>query len=114
MLNDPRWQVNISTTLVMEYEAVLKRELSSLNLSLADIDSLLDSFCAIAKQHNIFYIWRPTTPDPNDDFLVDLAIEAQIDYIISYNKKDLYPIKKLGVGVITPKEFLQLTGEIKQ
>ncbi|MEH1852674.1 MAG: PIN domain-containing protein [Nostoc sp.] len=31
ILNDRRWQLNVSTTLVFEYEEILKREKSSLD-----------------------------------------------------------------------------------
>jgi predicted nucleic acid-binding protein len=51
--------------------------------------------------------------DPNDDFLVDLAIKAQADYIITYNQKDLSPsTSQFGLKIITPKDFLQLVGEL--
>ena len=42
MLNDARWQLNVSTALVLEYEEVLQRERVQLGLSIADIDDLLD------------------------------------------------------------------------
>ncbi len=59
MLNDKRWQVNISTTLLMEYEEVLKRELENLFvLNEQDIDDFLDGICHIANHQDVFYIWR--------------------------------------------------------
>ncbi|ACK70729.1 PilT protein domain protein [Gloeothece citriformis PCC 7424] len=112
LLNDRRLQINISTTLIFEYEQILKREYKDLELSLEDIDDIINAICAIANQHKIFYLWRPLAKDPNDDFLIDLAIEAQADFIISYNKKDLEPVEKFGILILTPKQFLQLIGEI--
>ena len=50
--------MNISTTLVFEYEEVLKREKEQLGLSFEDIDNLLDGICHIANKRSIFYIWR--------------------------------------------------------
>ena len=113
ILNDKRWQLNLSNTLVFEYEEILKREQALLSLSLEDIDRLLNGLCAIARQHPIFYLWRPITQDPDDDFLIDLAIEAQADFIITYNQNDLKPAEKLGIMIVTPKEFLLKMGEIK-
>lgn len=112
MLNDNRWQLNISTTLVFEYEEVLKRERVQLGLSLEDINDLLDGICAISNKRNIFYLWRPVASDPDDDFLVDLAVEAQADLIITYNQRDLQPVERFGISALSPKEFLQLFGEI--
>lgn len=112
LLNDPRIQINISVPLIFEYEQILKREYQDLELTLEDIDNIINGICAISNQRTIFYLWRPLAKDPNDDFLIDLAIEAQADFIISYNIKDLKPIEKLGVLVLNPKQFLQLIGEV--
>jgi putative PIN family toxin of toxin-antitoxin system len=113
ILNDNRWQLNISTTLVFEYEEILKREQMQLGLSYEDIDNVIDALCAIANKRNIFYLWRPLLNDPDDDFLLDLAVEAQADYIITYNQKDLQPAESFGIKVVTPLQFLQAMGEIK-
>ncbi|YAF94287.1 MAG: putative toxin-antitoxin system toxin component, PIN family [Nodularia sp. CChRGM 3473] len=49
----------------------------------------------------------------DDDFLLDLAVESQVDYIITYNQKDLQLAEKFGIKVVTPKQFLQAMGEIQ-
>lgn len=73
---------------------------------------MTDSICAIANKRNIFYLWRPLAKDPDDDFLLDLAIESQADFIITYNKKDLQAAEQFEIRVLSPKEFLQIVGEI--
>jgi len=113
MLNDERWQLNVSTALILEYEEVLKRERVQLSLSLEDIDDILDGLCAIANKRNIFYLWRPTARDPDDEFLVDLAVRTQADFIITYNKRDLQKAEEFGITLVTAKEFLQKVGEIE-
>lgn len=50
--------------------------------------------------------------DPDDDFLVDLAVEAQADFLVTYNQRNLQPVERFGVKVVTPKQFLQFIGEI--
>ncbi|MFN6530884.1 putative toxin-antitoxin system toxin component, PIN family [Nostoc sp. ChiSLP03a] len=89
ILNDTRWQLNVSTTLVFEYEEILKQEKEQLGLSDEDIDNVIEAICRIANRCSIFYLWRPVARDPDDDFLIDLAVEYQADFIITYNKKDL-------------------------
>ena len=97
----------------MEYEEILKREQMQLGLSLEDIDNVIDALCAIANKRQIFYLWRPLSNDPDDDFLIDLAVEAQVDYIITYNQKDLKIAEKfVSIKVVTPLQFLQAMGEI--
>jgi putative PIN family toxin of toxin-antitoxin system len=43
LLNDERWQLNVSTALILEYEEVLKRERTQLGLSLEDIDTVISA-----------------------------------------------------------------------
>lgn len=112
MLNDPRWQVNISTTLILEYEDVLKRP-GMVPISPAAVDILLDGLCSIANQQEIFFLWRPTSTDPNDDFLLELAFCSQADFIITYNASDLRVAAELGIKVVTPREFLRQMGELQ-
>ncbi|NET62599.1 MAG: putative toxin-antitoxin system toxin component, PIN family [Symploca sp. SIO2E6] len=112
LLNDSRWQLNISIALIFEYEEVLKRERKQFGLNLEDIDAVISAICAIANRRSIFYLWRPTAHDPDDDFLIDLAVESQADFIITYNKRDLQAAGNFGIQLVTPKEFLQLVGEI--
>jgi len=71
-------------------------------LNIEDVNDLLDGICAIANQRNIFYLWRPITSDPDDDFLIDLAIELQANFIITYNLRDLRSAEGFGIKVITP------------
>jgi putative PIN family toxin of toxin-antitoxin system len=103
MLESSQFQVHISTTLVAEYEAVLKRGL--LKLSESQIDDVLDFVCARAKHHKIYYLWRPILKDPADDFVLELAVKSQAR-IITWNTNDFKRAMSLGVLVQTPREFL--------
>lgn len=113
ILNDQRFQINVSATLVFEYEEILKREQQQIDLNNEDIDNIINGICHLVNHHEIFYIWRPLAKDKNDDFLIDLAFKCQANFIISYNQRDLKPIEKFGIFILTPKQFLRLLGEIK-
>jgi putative PIN family toxin of toxin-antitoxin system len=112
LLNDGRWQMNLSVPLFLEYEDVIKRPDAGLNLSIKEIDDILDFICAAANLREIFYLWRPVLPDPKDDFVLELAVESQCDFIITYNIKDFMGAEKFGLVVITPQDFLRKLGEI--
>ncbi len=107
-----RFEQNISPTLIFEYESVAKRELSNIALNDSQIDSILDMICNWSIKCEIYFLWRPYLKDPKDDFILELAIESQSEYIITYNKNDFKGIEKFGVKVLTPKEFLEKIGEI--
>jgi putative PIN family toxin of toxin-antitoxin system len=98
----------ISVPLLMEYEEVCKRDGMISNLSLSQIDIVLDQICERATEQQIFFSWRPFLPDPDDDMLVELAIAANVTYIITSNIRDLAPARSLGIQVLKPREFIPL------
>jgi len=97
----------------LEYEDVLSRPESGISLSGQEIDAILDFICAEANLREIFYLWRPVLPDPKDDFILELAVEAQCDYIVTFNLRDFVGAEAFGVSVITPQQFLRKLEEIQ-
>lgn len=112
VLKDSRWQLNVSTALILEYEEILRQNRTNMGLSDQDIDDFLDAICHISRHWNIFYLWRPAANDPDDDFLIDLAVASQADFLITYNVRDMRHIRSFGIEMISPKNFLQKTGVI--
>jgi len=108
MIDGEKFRINISTTLVYEYEEILKLK-SKLDTSY--IDAILDYICLIGKKNSIFYLWRPKLKDIDDDFLLELAVKSNA-IIVTLNGKDFKPASEFGLKVMTPKEFLQHIGEI--
>lgn len=111
-LDDSRWQVNVSTPLLLEYEDVLKRSEMKDFISESDVDTFLDGFGTIAENHEIFYLWRLLSKDANDAFILELAVRVQADFIVTYNKKDFPAAADFDIQLITPKEFLQFVGDL--
>ena len=100
----------ISTSLFMEYEAVMNREkIKELcYLTKHEQEELFQAFLSTCKWNKIFYLWRPNLGDKNDDFLVELAIASNSEVIITDNKKDIkFGELHFDFKVLTPKEFLQ-------
>ncbi|MBA1437872.1 MAG: putative toxin-antitoxin system toxin component, PIN family, partial [Epsilonproteobacteria bacterium] len=108
MIDSDRFVLNISTTLVYEYEEILKIKSK---LETKYIDSILNYICKIGKKNKIFYLWRPKLKDADDDFLLELAV-ASNSIIVTLNEKDFEVAGEFNVQVMTPKEFLQYIGEI--
>ncbi len=100
----------ISTTLFLEYEAVMKREkiqkLCSLNIE--EQTELFQAFLSTCQWNEIFYLWRPNLADKNDDFLIELAVASNSRVIITDNTKDLaFGELHFDIEVLTPKQFLE-------
>lgn len=96
--------------LVLEYEAVAKRQAEELGLSVEDIDDVLDYLCSIAVRHETFFLWRPVLRDPRDDMVLELAVASGCESIVSYNKRDFEAADRFGVKVETAREFLERMG----
>ena len=89
-LDDSRWQVNVSTALLLEYEDVLKRPEMKDFISKSDVDVFLDGLCTIAEFNDIFYLWRLLAKDPNDAFILELAV-ASMPILLSLITKKTFP-----------------------
>jgi predicted nucleic acid-binding protein len=91
----------------LEYEEVAKRNSRTLGLTHSDIDEILNYLCSVSKLHTIFYLWRPFLPDPDDDMLLELAVEATCNRLVTFNLKDFRGAEQFGVTPITPIELLR-------
>lgn len=73
----------------------------------AEIDDVLDYICSVSSHREIYYLWRPFLRDPEDDLVLELAVESEADYIVTYNLKDFVDVDRFAIEAITPKEFLE-------
>lgn len=106
------YQFNLSVPLALEYEAVAKRMVGEIVLNEQEIDDILDFVIKNSNWWSIFYLWRPQLKDPGDDMVLEVAVAAGCEYIITYNINDFKGIEKFGIKAITPKAFLELVGEL--
>ena len=103
-LGDPRWQANISSALLLEYEEKLLEFRADLGLTPAEINTLLDMLARRCRHRVIYFHWRPSSRDPDDDFLVDLAMGSAGDYCVTFNLRD-WPVG-IQPKAVTPRDFL--------
>ena len=97
----------ISTTLLFEYEDILKRNQVDLSLSNQEIERVLDYFCMVSEHQKIYFLWRPYFADPKDDHLLELAISSGTKLIVTHNTKDFKGVEEFGIRSITPKRILE-------
>jgi len=112
LLGTGRFDIHDSVPLVLEYEDVIQRQRAILGLSNRDVSDFINSLCALAQHHEIYFLWRPFLSDANDELILELAVSAQCDYIVTHNLSDFKGIDKFGIKAITPREFLQIIGEV--
>jgi putative PIN family toxin of toxin-antitoxin system len=106
LLDSGKFQLNVSTPLIAEYEEVLRRETPHIKAK-----DVVDYICAIANRHKIFFLWRPVLKDPDDDFILELAVKCNA-IIVTWNIKDFKKAARFSISVMTPKDLLQQLGEL--
>ncbi len=110
-LNDERFEIAVSTPLLFEYEDVLKRPEMSEFISHEEVEEAMDSLRLIAKEYEIFFLWRLLAVAPDDAFILELAVRSNASYIVTYNPKDFASAADFDITLITPRDFLELMKE---
>jgi putative PIN family toxin of toxin-antitoxin system len=113
LVGDERWRLHLSTALLLEYEAVARREAEHLWLRPERIEDVLDYLSANAQGHAISFRWRPWLNDPNDDFILELAVSANVHYVVTHNLRNFAGLDSFGIKAITPAQMLLKLRETK-
>jgi predicted nucleic acid-binding protein len=101
------FEVAVSVPLVLEHESALLRHLAASLFTEDDVRALIDYVCVVAIQQEVFFLWRPFLRDPSDDLVLELAVAAGCDAVVTHNVRDFQGAEKLGIQIITPGRFLQ-------
>lgn len=101
-----QFQLHLTVPLAMEYEDVLHRP-GLLPLPAAAIDAVLDMVCAVAFKQPVHFLWRPQLRDPSDELVLEAAVNAAADFLVTHNLRDFAASSRFAVQVITPGQFLK-------
>ncbi len=111
-------RVNIvSIPLIAEFEDVLTRPehlARYYHLTTQDINLFIDDICAVSHHQKIYFLWRPFLSDLKDDMVLETAFNGNADYIVTNNIKDFKKVQEsFSILPVTPKQFLEIIGELK-
>ena len=94
--------------LLAEYEDVFARtELwRDAVTTRAQRDVVLDAFLSRCRWVEVYFAWRPNLPDEADNHLIELALAAGANVIVSKNLRDLRrgELKFPSLETLTPRE----------
>ena len=101
----------ISNTLFQEIEDVIARErIKNLcPLPSREIRELVNAFYSTCKWVPIYFLWRPNLQDEDDNFLIELAIAGDADFIVTNNIKDLAGAEMMfnELRILKPEQLLR-------
>jgi len=99
----------ICHALAYEYAEVLERKLSAEKWT--RLKSVLGSLLRKAEYTSVYYLWRPASPDPGDEHLIDCAMNASAA-LVTENVRDFAAARdSLGLTVFTPIAFVKILAE---
>ena len=98
----------------MEYEAVCRKPEQCLaaGLSARQADIFVSAVIAMAEPVETHFLWRPQLRDPNDEMVLEVAVNGRADALVTFNTKDYGEApSRFGVDLILPRTA---TGRIRR
>jgi putative PIN family toxin of toxin-antitoxin system len=105
-----RFKLLLSVPLMLEYESVLTRpeNLAASGASREDVSAVLDELASIGKRVELMIRTRPVLSDPNDEMVLETAINGRADAIVTFNERDFRPVaSRFRCLVVRPGEIVR-------
>jgi len=103
---DLRWQPCVTVPLLHEYAEQICNKEHTPAWSPENRDDFLDYLCASSQCFEVHYLWRPLLADEDDHIVLEAALASSSPVIVTFNKRDLVPAERMGISLMTPKEFM--------
>ena len=102
----------VSHALLFEYEDLIGRGSvfdHPVALNFEEREILFNALYSVCRLIDVSYLWRPNLKDEGDNFIVELAVAGNADYIVTKNIKDFRQSELVfdSFKVITPKQLLE-------
>lgn len=106
-----RLEVLVTTSLFLEYEAVLKRPEQRLasGLTMERTDQVLAGLAALCKPVEVHFRWRPQLADAADEMVLEAAVNGSADALATFNLRDFASAgERFGLAVVRPGAILRM------
>jgi putative PIN family toxin of toxin-antitoxin system len=99
----------LSVPLAIEYEAVCRRSEHRVEAGLSDrqVEIFLNAIIAMGEPVATHFLWRPQLRDPNDEMVLEAAVNGRADAVVTFNVRDYGDAaSQFGVEVLLPREAM--------
>lgn len=99
-----------SVPMMLEYEAVLMRpeQLQAMGLTAQEMSVFLDGLAVLLILVLPYFLWRPVLRDPDDEMVLDAAVNGRAEAIVTFNVQDFVPeARQFNLLILTPAEALR-------
>jgi predicted nucleic acid-binding protein len=77
-------------------------------MSPADVEGFLTALASAAEPVDLNFLWRPQLKDPDDELILEAAVNWRAAAIVTHNVTDFRSAtERFGVATLTPAEFLK-------
>jgi predicted nucleic acid-binding protein len=94
----------VSNALAYEYVEVLSQKLSTRRWN--RLQPVVGTLLGQARFVPVYFSWRPMSPDPSDDHVIDCAMNAGVPVVTSNVRDFRLAAQTLGLMVMTPVDFV--------
>jgi putative PIN family toxin of toxin-antitoxin system len=114
LIPDDRFKICLSVPLYLEYlEVTMRPEHWPAGMTEKQILGAVRYLVSQAHLQEIYFHWRPFLSDSKDDMVLELAVAARAEKIVTFNLKDFRGIEVFDVDAIKPQDFLVEIGEFR-
>jgi putative PIN family toxin of toxin-antitoxin system len=106
-----RFEFLLSVPLMLAYEAVLKRpeHLAAAGATRDDIDVILDALASRGLVVIPDFSWRPMLSDPQDEMVLETAVNGQADVIVTFNLTHFRHVaRRFGFRAVRPSQAMSI------
>ena len=99
-----------SVALLLEYEEVLLRpeQRAATGLDVGEVHIILDQLAAVLHPVMTHFLWRSFLRDPDDEFVLEAAINGRADVLVTFNVSDYFPAAQyFRLAVLRPVDLLR-------
>ena len=103
-------QLLLSVPMLFEYEEVCHRAVhkTAAGLSSGEVSVFLDGLVDMAEPVEAHLTWRPQLRDPDDEMVLEVAVNGQADMIVTFNTKDFGSApERFGIVALLPRDALK-------